>query len=537
MSNQFFRFDSPRTSSVVAVLASLAALSVAVSPLACQEPTTRARTAYQDLQMFSQVLNQIRVNHPDSIDTHRLIMGAIEGMVRTADPHSYVLPYYRLPADLQEARDNEDLYPIPIEFAYQSGAPFVVSVHPGSKASELDILPGDELLAADGEKLAAESAPELTMVLSGRKNSTVALSLKRRRWDGSTVMLEREVRREKIEESSSVGASLMLDGQTGYLRLLHFGNEDLLGELREHISSLESAGMQGLVLDLRDNGGGLIEVAGRVAGEFLPRGEIVYTSEGRKSDVADTVRARSSSRSVGTEVPVVVLVNRGTASAAELVAGALQDHDRALIVGEPTFGKSAILRSFPMTDGSVIVLVIGHLKTPCGRVVQRRYQDVRASDYFREAGTVVDTAGRPYCKTRSGRVVYGGGGIYPDHLFESSDSELPNWLSELSERQLAVQWLGGYLSDTTFTFSSPEAMAETPLPDNVVDNFFGFASESGVSVPPEERDVVAELLLLRVAWALWGAQGYYTIAAKHDPRVEAAAAQLEEARRLLEGSH
>ena len=333
-----------------------------------------------------------------------------------------------------------------------------------------------------------------------------------------------------------MGASVMVDSQTGYLRLLHFGNEDMLDEVRAHLRELERSGMQGLILDLRDNGGGLIKAAGRVAGEFLPRDAILYTTEGRKSDVADTARARGSSDRRESSLPMVVLVNQGTASAAELVAGALQDHDRALIVGEPTFGKSAIMRPFPMTDGSIIVLVIGHMKTPCGRIVQRRYQDIRTYDYFREAGTVSDTVGRPSCQTRSGRTVYGGGGIYPDHVVKAYDGTEPQWFAQLRELQLPLQWLGSYLSDTTLSGVSPRDFAATSLPHTVVENFLAFASESGVTVPPDGVEAVAELLLLQVAWGQWGATGYYTVAALHDRRVAVAAKQLAYARRLLAGS-
>ena len=531
MSIHFSLPDVPRVFSTVGVAAVLLSL-----PLVGQQAVTRSRTTYEDLQMFSQVLNQIRVNHPDSTDTHVLLMGAIEGMVRAADPHSYVLPYYRLSDELLQGRNERDLYPLPIEFHFRGDAPVVLNVHPGSKAAEQDILPGDELVAVDGQKISAKSAPELTLVLSGEKNSSVSLTLKRRRLDGSMVTLDRAVKREKVEDMSAVGASVMVDSETGYLRLLHFGNEDLLDEVRDHLSDLERSGMKGLILDLRDNGGGLIDAAGKVAGEFLPRNAIVYTSEGRKPDVADTVRARGSSDTRESSLPIVVMVNQGTASAAELVAGALQDHDRALIVGEPTFGKSVIMRPFPMTDGSIIVLVIGHLKTPCGRIVQRRYQDVRAHEYFRDAGTVSDTVGRPSCLTRSGRTAYGGGGIYPDLLFEPYDGTEPRWFTQLRELQLPLQWLGSYLSDTTFDGVTPRDFAATSLPEPVVKNFLSFASESGVSVPPEGLEVVAELLLRQVAWGQWGVTGYYTVAALHDRRVAMAAKQLENARRLLVGS-
>lgn len=506
------------------------------SPLTGQDTLIQARSVYEDLRMFSQVLNQIRVNHPDSLDTHMLFMAAIEGMVRAADPHSYVLPAYRLPPALEEARRNNELYPVPIDFAFQDDAPVVVAVHPGTEAAELDILPGDELVAVNGQPVTAESEPELDLGLSGEKRSEVTLTFQRRRWDGSQATLDRVVKRERVEEQSAVGTGLMLDGHTAYLRLLHFGTEHALEELRDYLERFEDSGMQRLVLDLRDNGGGLVEQAGGIAGEFLPKGAIVYTSEGRKADVTDTVRARGSSRLRERQLPVVVMVNRGTASAAELVAGALQDHDRAVIVGRPTFGKSLIMRGFPMTDGSVIVLVVGHLKTPCGRIVQRRYQDIRTHDYYRQVGAVADTAGRPSCVTPRGRTVYGGGGIYPDVLFDAPTGRVPQWLTRIQELQLPLRWLGSYLADTTFVETSPREFAGTSLSAAVIENFKTFAATEGVTVPEGDTALLHEVLMLQIAWGQWGPEGYYTVVALHDSRVREAVAQFEYAERLLGGS-
>jgi carboxyl-terminal processing protease len=509
---------------------------LAASPLAGQDTLIQARSVYEDLRMFSQVLNQIRVNHPDSLDTHALFMAAIEGMVRAADPHSYVLPAYRLAPELEEARRNNKLYPVPIDFVYQDDAPVVVAVHPGTEAAELDILPGDELVAVNGQPIVAESAPELDISLSGEKKSEIALTFQRRRWDGSLATLERVVKRERVEEQSAVGAGLMLDEQTAYLRFLHFGTEHAVEELRDHLGRFEHLGMQRLVLDLRDNGGGIVEQAAGIAGEFLPKGAMVYTSEGRKADVADTARARGSSRRRERELPLVVMVNRGTASAAELIAGALQDHDRAVIVGRPTFGKSLIMRGFPMTDGSVIVLVVGHLKTPCGRIVQRRYQDIRTHDYYRQVGAVPDTTGRPSCVTAKGRTVYGGGGIFPDVLFDEPTGRVPSWLTRVQELQLPLRWLGSYLADTTFADTSPQEFAGTTLPDAVMENFKTFVAGEGVTVPDEDTALLHEVLMLQIAWGQWGPQGYYTVAALHDSRVREAVAEFQRAEGLIGGS-
>ncbi|MBV9774277.1 MAG: PDZ domain-containing protein, partial [Gemmatimonadetes bacterium] len=481
----------------------------------------------------------IRVNHPDSVDTHALFMAAVEGMVGAADPHSYVLPATRLvPAKEKELREGR-LQPVPVRFSYVGGSPVVSSVAPGSEASRMDILPGDELVAVDGKPVAAESAEELDISLAGARGSTVALTLERRRVDGSLARLERTVKREKrADDASAVPTAFMLDGETGYVRVTTFESARAGDDLHRALGTLEGKGMQRLVLDLRDNGGGSVAEAAQVAGEFLPTGSVVYTSEGRKEDVAKTVKVERSAWRSERRYPIVLLVNDGTASASELVAGALQDHDRALIVGRPTFGKSLIMRGFPLTDGSVIMLVVGHLKTPCGRVIQRQYQGMTRRDYYRLAGEERDVAGRPSCKTDAGRTVYGGGGIYPDVVLPEHVAA-PLWMAKVQEADLPLKWIGGYVSATPDAFTTPEALAAKPmLPAQAIADFRAFAARQGVAIP-EGAEVDARLqraLVLGVAAVKWGEAGFYRVEAAMDPEVTAAVKEFPRAGTLLGGS-
>ena len=386
---------------------------------AAQERPIRPRTTAEDLQMFSQVLNQIRVNHPDSVDMHRLFMAAVEGMVLAVDPHSYVLPATRLSPERERALREGRLVPIPVAFRYVGGAPVVVAVKPGLGASQPDILPGDELLSADGAPITAQSPEELDIVLAGERGTTVTLRFERRRVDGSLVQIDRVVQRERAGASSAVAAFLLGDG-VGYVRLVTFANEQTAADLHEALLRLEQAGMSRLLLDLRDNGGGLVDEAAEVAAEFLPRGAIVYTQDGRKPELIDTVRVERSRRSAERRYPVAVLVNRGTASAAELVAGALQDHDRALVIGRTTFGKALVMQGFPLTDGSLVMLVVGRLRTPCGRDIQRPYRTVTTRNYYRGTAEERRLADLPTCRSASGRTLHGGGGIHPDVPLEEA---------------------------------------------------------------------------------------------------------------------
>lgn len=528
------RVSTRAAAALCGVLVAFCASTGVAAQTAPPKTVVRPRTAYEDLQMFGQVLNQIRVNHPDSLDTHQLLMAAITGMVRAADPHSYVIPAVRLePGKEAELRAGK-LVPVPVEFIFVGGTPVVASVAAGSAARKLDILPGDELVSIDGRPVIAESAMELEISLAGPKGREVALGLERRRQDGSTAQLTRGVKREQVGEATAVPVSMMLDSTTGYVRITTFMGERVDKDLHDALERLEKLGMKRLVLDLRDNGGGSVAEAAHVSGEFLPKGAIVYTATGRKADMIDTGRVSRSFWQSERRYPIVVMVNSGTASASELVAGALQDHDRALIVGRASFGKSLMMRGFPLADGSAIVLVVGHIRTPCGRAVQRDYRNITRRDYYRLAGADRDTAGRPSCKTNSGRVVYGGGGIYPDVRLEAEPAA-PLWAAHVGEQNVALRWVGGWVDAHQSALASMDAFLRTPaLPVEALADFRAFAAKQGVTIPVgTDVDVrLQRLLLPAVANTKWGDSGWYRAEALLDREIGEAVKTFSKAPRV-----
>jgi carboxyl-terminal processing protease len=384
----------------------------------------------------------------------------------------------------------------------------------------------------------AESPFELEISLSGAKNSTARLRFERERPDGSLVELEREVKRERVEEGTAVPAAFMLDAQTGYVRVTTFANEKAAEDLHAALGTLERAGMQRLVLDLRANGGGMVVEAARVASEFLPAGAVIYSSAGRKAEISKTVRvSHSFLRPDGRVYPLLVLVDEGTASASEIVAGALQDHDRALIVGRPTFGKSLLMQGFPMTDGSAIVLVIGHVNTPCGRVIQRQYRGIGRREYYRLAHAARDTAGRPSCRTDHGRTVYGGGGIYPDVVLAAPQGA-PLWLARLHEQDVVTRWMNTWLAAHPDALGTVESLSAAPvLPAGALADFRAFAARQGLPAP-DGADADARLqreLVSALAATKWGPAGYYRVEAVLDPQVREAVAQFARAGEILSG--
>ncbi len=490
--------------------------------------------------MFSQVLNELRMNHPDSLDPHALIMAAIQGMLHAADPHSFAIARVHVDPFRERLYAAGKLWPIPITFALIDDAMVVVSVTPGSDAARQNILPGDQLVTVNGKTITADSPEELQVSLADSGATPLDMVFRRRRNDGTLVDLTRRVVHERATGEHAVVAATMLDPHTGYIRITNFVDDKAADEFHDAIGQLSHGEFDRLVLDLRGNGGGRIDLAARVAGEFLPKGDIVYTAEGRKRDITDTSRVSRSFWKHERRFPLVVLIDAGTASAAELVAGALQDHDRAIIVGRPSFGKALLLKPFALTDGSMLMMVVGRVHTPCGRVIQREYRGVRRSEYFFLASRAArDTAGRPFCKTDAGRTVYGGGGIIPDIEFPPP-RPTPVWLERVEEDNLPLRWIGGFLDQHAGDFLTANALAASPsLAPNALADFRAFAAGEGDTVPqgPDADHVLQELLVLSVAQAKWGAAAYYRVAVAFDTDIARSMQAFDQTALLAGVSH
>lgn len=373
---------------------------------------------------------------------------------------------------------------MPVTFGFVGGAPVVVSVAAGSAARQLDILPGDELIAADGAPLSIGSAEELEILFAGKKGSTVALSFERRRADGSIARLERSVKRESVDEATAVPIATMLDSSTGYARVTTFMDERVADDLHAALDRLERAGMKRLVLDLRDNGGGSVAEAARVAGEFLPRGAVVYSASGRKAEITDTGRVQRS------------------------------------------FWRSE--RRYP--------IVIGQVRTPCGRVVQRQYRTISRREYYRLARAERDTVGRPSCRTDAGRTVYGGGGIYPDIIAETP--AIPRWLIRAGEQQLVLSWSGSYVDAKGSALGTLDTFVSGgSLPGAAVADFRAFAAKQGLDIPADADELLQRELQRGIAYAKWGTEGAYRIDARFDTAVRQAIGGFSEASKLLGAGH
>ncbi|MBI5059596.1 S41 family peptidase [candidate division KSB1 bacterium] len=373
------------------------------------------------LQKLNYILRTVRDNYVEDPEESKILEGAIRGMLEELDPHSVYIPAEEQKKIAEQFKGEFE--GIGITFSIQNKWLTVISPIPGTPSDRLGIRAGDKIVKIDGVSAYGISNDEVFSKLRGKKGTTVNVTINR---PGIEVPLDFTITRDTIP-IFSVGAALMMpDKETGYVKINQFtGTTDK--EVIHALDSLQGLGMRQLLLDLRGNPGGYLDQAWKVADLFLPRENmmIVYT-KGR------TPRSNAEYRSTGIggkyDVPVVVLINHGSASASEIVSGAIQDHDRGLVVGERSFGKGLVQTPYPMPDGSAVRITTAKYYTPTGRCIQRPYDGKSDQDYVAEAyaddlldptPAHEDTVKRETYKTDGGRVVFGGGGITPDSTIHS----------------------------------------------------------------------------------------------------------------------
>ncbi len=364
-------------------------------------------------KVYTTALAAVENDYVEKLPSDRLVYSSISGMLQTLDPHSTFLDpkYY---AQLRERQEGH-YYGLGISIQVIDGEINVVSLFEGSPAYKKGIRRGDIIAKIAGDSTKGWTSDQAVKKLKGPKGTYVHVSLKR---PGHDDLIEMDVMRDYIR-IPSVSAAFMINDDTGYIRLQEF-QENTNDELGRALEALSSKGMKRLVLDLRNNPGGPLDQAISVANRFLPQGELIVYTRGRVPNSDADYRA--TEKSAYTQIPLLVLVNRSSASASEIVSGALQDHDRAYIVGETTFGKALVQSVYHISEGAGLALTTARYYTPSGRLIQRPW-DGTFDEYLNDYGLKDQTAARPHPEselkyTDAKRKVYGGGGIEPDKLFQ-----------------------------------------------------------------------------------------------------------------------
>ena len=477
-----------------------------------------------DLHLARQATRLIEQRFVDEVQWDDAIyQGAIPGMLATLDPHSAFLDTENFLAMREQERGSYAGVGVQIiNFGNQTIVDFPF---PETPAFQAGIRPGDVIEMVDGSPVDRLPLDEVAGRLKGPAGTNVGLKLSR---EGSERWIEVDLVRHVIPRPT-IPTRLLFEDGTAYLHLTSFG-ERTPDELEEALASMESQGMTGLVLDLRGNKGGLLSAGVRVASHFLEPGQSVVSHRGRASPER---YYRAESENPDLDYPIVVLVNCSTASASEIVAGALQDHDRALIAGSDTFGKGLVQSVFALPESTGMVLTTARYYSPSGRLIQRPYASVALNEYFSEPCSEQYRPQQGTVRlTDSGRKVYEFGGIAPD--VEIKDRRRTA-LQRLVSRRRAVERFVSRLRSRGYAMLK----GETPSPDMLAD-LLAFMERLGISpglqLSLEDRQFLMRSLVIHLHVSYFDYDEGQRVRASYDPAILRARSLLAQAAKLMDKS-
>ena len=403
----------------------------------------------QPRQKLSYVESIISEMYVDKVDEDKLVEDAIRGMLEELDPHST----YSTREETLETQEvmQGSFSGIGIQFNMQKDTLYVIQTIAGGPSEKVGILPGDRFIAVDDTVIAGKKMKNTAIMkmLRGKKGTKVDVTVVRR---GTAEPLQFRITRDDIPVNS-IDAVYMLDKTTGYIRITNFG-ETTYSEFLAALARLNHDGFRSLVLDLRGNLGGYMAPAVQIANEFLPKGRLILYTEGHRSPRKEYM---SDGRGTYQSLPLVVLIDEGTASASEILAGAVQDNDRGTVVGRRSFGKGLVQEPIEFSDGSMLRLTIARYYTPSGRCLQKPYvpgdEEAYENDLFERAvhgeyfsRDSIKTEGKAY-KTVGGRTVYGGGGIIPDIFIPRDTLGMTSYFKEAYLRGLLYLFACDFVDD------------------------------------------------------------------------------------------
>ena len=476
-------------------------------------------------EKIGQVLDLLDRQYVDTVRKQELVEEVIGELLHRLDPHSY----YISAAELRAAQEplEGSFEGIGVEFTIQNDTVVVIAPVEGGPSEALGIRAGDRIIAADGKPLAGIDIANKDVMdrLRGPGGSKVTVSILR---NGKKKPFDVTIQRGKIP-INSVAASFMTDDKVGYIKLVRFARTTH-AEFMKSSRELLDRGMERLVLDLRGNGGGFLDQAILLADEFLPAGQMIVYTVGRMHPRKDDVAKAGGSLE---QLPIAVLIDEGSASASEIVAGAVQDNDRGVLVGRRSFGKGLVQEHIMLPDSSAVRITTARYHTPSGRSIQRPYgEGVDYDDDFEQrylngellnADSIHFDSTQVY-HTRSGRIVYGGGGIMPDIFVPSDTSDGSSYLNQL--------FYTGVLGQFTFQVADRDRtrleaygnanpyVARCLVGHDVLKDLEAFAKEQGIKPDPaglaRSRDPLAIRLKAGIARNVWGSAAYYGILLKTD---------------------
>ena len=474
------------------------------------------------LQIAEMAINSLYV---DSVNEQKLVEDGIRGMLEKLDPHST----YSTPKEVKEMNEplQGNFEGIGVQFNMVEDTLLVIQTVSGGPSEKMGIMAGDRIVTVNDSAIAGVkmSREEIVRRLRGPKGTKVLLGIMR---PGISDRLSFTITRDKIPVHS-IDATYMLRPTVGYVRIGSFG-ATTPDEFHESLKTLLAQGMQTLVLDLQENGGGYLHAAVEVASELLNSGSLIVYTDGRRVN-----RNEYTARGGGlfTEGKVIVLVDSYTASAAEIVSGAIQDHDRGIIVGRRTFGKGLVQRPIELPDGSMIRLTIAHYYTPSGRCIQKPYEKGKKKDYAMDvvnrlksgelmsADSVHFADSLKYYTLREHRVVYGGGGIMPDEFVPLDTTKYTRFHRELAAKSVIInqnlRYVDGHRKQLHQLYPDFASFREQyEVPQSLIDNILAEAKKQKIVLKDDDElqrtlPYLRQQLKALVARDLWSMNEYFAI--------------------------
>ena len=489
---------------------------------------------FRKMKSLSEVIRLINDYYVDDVDWDATIEGAINGMLEELDPHSSYISEKQF--DIVKEQFDGEFQGIGIEFSMMDGYITVISPIPGTPSDKAGIISGDKIVKINYESAYKIKQEDVLKKLKGPKGTSVDVTIRRDGVDDFDITLTRD----KIPINSLL-SSFLIDEKTGYIKLNRFA-KTTYSELKDEIDNLEKQGMTQLLLDLKNNGGGMMDQAVEILDLFISSNDTLLYTIGKVRGSSSVFRAKKNSNDKF--FPVIVLINEGSASASEIVAGALQDLDRGIVLGERSFGKGLVQRQFTLRDGSAARITIAKYYTPSGRLIQRPY-DHGLDEYYTEIydDELSDSLNTEIHYTKSGRVVYGGGGITPDIIIKD-DLELSESTKSIliHKDRLIFKYAKKIKSEKEIpnTFSDFEKRYKNnDLNINFSKNLCSFIKKNDdeIDIACDEIDndweYLSSRILAEIANAKWGRKYFYKITALKNIQIRKALKYFDEYDNLL----
>ena len=486
---------------------------------------------YSHPQKINKVINYIQKNYVDSVSEKKLVETAIPAMLKELDPHSVYIPARELKKVNEPLRGNFD--GIGIQFRMRNDTVVVISTISGGPSEMVGLQPGDRIVQVNDTVIAGVemSTSDIVGMLKGKRGTKVNVTIKR---NNAPELLHFTITRDKIP-LYSVDISYMINESTGYVKIDRFA-KNTHKEFTQAVNKLIRDSVQKIIVDLRGNNGGFLNAATRITDEFLKDKKLIVYTKGRKSPRQEIY---ASSEGICQDMEVAVIIDEWSASASEILAGAIQDNDRGIIVGRRSFGKGLVQEQTVLPDKSAIRLTVARYYTPTGRCIQKPYENGRKQYYndlserlkhgeFFEADSI-DLADSLKYKTPEGDVVYGGGGIMPDFFVPVDTTHHSPFFHEVTNKGLIYNYAFDYADENRKileSYTTPQELKQHLKTTPVYDRFLEFAFEKGIPKQikgiEKSRKVIDTRLKAYIARNIMDNEGFYPIIREVDKTLQKA---------------